>query len=344
MKIQNIRVADIEVGERVRKHLGDLESLKDSMQRIQLQAIGVEPNKESGGKPYRLMFGARRLEAAHQLGWETISAAIITSVGDMAEYDRLRMENDENVCRRALTLTEAWELWNRLAPFESALASARQKAGKKVDPRLAGKSIDRAATATGFSGITLHRYDQLKTFVEKRPENKVITNAFNEAVETGKVNKAWQAFVMLQRQSKGVPLVPNIEDGVELRFVFGNHENAVNNAEAVLNCLAKGDKVVYFSLSSENWVHGLRCETSKLAKACHMVEDSKELAEKLKLKLAKKNMLARRPRSTGTPVSVIEPVKKTEAQPDIEATTVPAPEQAAQSPAEQGQQETSMAV
>ena len=76
MNIVEIKISDIKIGDRLRKDMGDLPSLAQSIQEIGLlQPIGVTPEIE-------LVFGERRLRACRDiLGWETIPARIIESPG-----------------------------------------------------------------------------------------------------------------------------------------------------------------------------------------------------------------------------------------------------------------------
>ncbi len=63
-------VADIRVGERIRRDLGDIESLAQTIAVVGLlQPIGVSPDG-------MVKFGARRLEAVKRLGWKRIAVVI----------------------------------------------------------------------------------------------------------------------------------------------------------------------------------------------------------------------------------------------------------------------------
>ena len=63
-----VDINQIQIHRRVRKNLGDLEPLKDSLKRYGLL------NPITITKDYRLIAGHRRLESARQLGWTTIDA------------------------------------------------------------------------------------------------------------------------------------------------------------------------------------------------------------------------------------------------------------------------------
>ncbi|HOJ98760.1 MAG TPA: ParB N-terminal domain-containing protein [Termitinemataceae bacterium] len=85
------------VKKRVRKDLGDLSSLMDSMRRYGL-LHPILINKKNV-----LIAGHRRLEAAKQLGWRTINALIVDA---QDELTKLELELEENINRKAFTEEE----------------------------------------------------------------------------------------------------------------------------------------------------------------------------------------------------------------------------------------------
>ena len=66
-----IQIKDIKIKKRVRKDLGDLSALKESLKLYGLM------NPITLNKNYELIAGERRLQAATQLGWTTINANVI---------------------------------------------------------------------------------------------------------------------------------------------------------------------------------------------------------------------------------------------------------------------------
>jgi ParB family chromosome partitioning protein len=67
-------VADIKVGKRIRKDMGDIEGLAESIEDIGLlNPISVD---EDG----RLLAGARRLAACKRLGWKTIPVNVVKCI------------------------------------------------------------------------------------------------------------------------------------------------------------------------------------------------------------------------------------------------------------------------
>jgi len=92
-----VLISDIIVKKRIRKDLGDIEALSESLKRYgQITPITIS------GKNL-LIAGERRLEAAKRLGWRTINAVISDSSGELA---RLELEVEENIQRRDFSAAE----------------------------------------------------------------------------------------------------------------------------------------------------------------------------------------------------------------------------------------------
>ena len=100
-----VQIKDIKIKKRVRKDLGNLEDLKDSMKIYGLM------NPITLISRYELIAGERRLQSAIQLGWTSINANIIDN---LTEIDQLEMEIEENNQRKEFTETELLEGYKRL--------------------------------------------------------------------------------------------------------------------------------------------------------------------------------------------------------------------------------------
>ena len=93
-----VPIEDIKVKKRIRKDMGDISALADSMKRFgQISPIVIT-------KKNVLIAGGRRLEAARSLGWRTINA-IEAEISD--ELTKLEYELEENIQRRDFTPQEA---------------------------------------------------------------------------------------------------------------------------------------------------------------------------------------------------------------------------------------------
>ena len=100
-----VPIADIIVKRRIRKEMGDLEALADSMNHIgQISPIVITEKNV-------LLAGGRRLEAAKRLGWRTINA-IIAKLPDGVTM--LEVEIEENKQRRDFTPEESARAMKKL--------------------------------------------------------------------------------------------------------------------------------------------------------------------------------------------------------------------------------------
>jgi N6-adenosine-specific RNA methylase IME4/ParB-like chromosome segregation protein Spo0J len=162
----NWRIADIIVGERHRKDMGDIEGLAASIGELGLlQEIGIRPDG-------LLIWGERRLHAAKLLGWTEIPVNVL-------DLDAVvRGEFAENAFHKPFTLSEAVAIKRALEPLEKAAAKERQAAsgGKgriasgKLPTATTGRAADRAARATGMARRTLEKAEEIVDTAEAEPE------------------------------------------------------------------------------------------------------------------------------------------------------------------------------
>ena len=100
-----IELDQVIIRKRVRKNLGDLSSLMESMRKHGLLNPIVINNRNE------LVAGHRRTESARRLGWITIEARIVDNDEDV---DLVEMEIEENTQRKNLTTDELAEAYLRL--------------------------------------------------------------------------------------------------------------------------------------------------------------------------------------------------------------------------------------
>lgn len=105
MTSKNVNIESIIVKKRIRKNLGELDSLMKSMRGFGLMNPIVLNEKNE------LIAGERRLEAAKRLGWTSIPATIVKHEG---ELEKLELEIEENLHRRNLTPDELAEGFSRI--------------------------------------------------------------------------------------------------------------------------------------------------------------------------------------------------------------------------------------
>ncbi len=100
-----VPIEKIKVKKRVRKDLGNLSDLKDS-----LRTYGLL-NPITINSKYELIAGERRLTAAKEIGWTNINANV---VDNLTEIEQLEMEIEENNQRKEFTEEELLEGYKRL--------------------------------------------------------------------------------------------------------------------------------------------------------------------------------------------------------------------------------------
>jgi len=166
-----LRIDSIKVENRFRKHFGDLKPLMDSISELGLlHPIVVNLD-------YRLIAGARRLEACRSLGWTEIPCRVV-NLDDL----ELRAEYDENVVRENFLPSEAVAIKKALEPLERAKSEQRRlegvktggrgkkKLGENYSPSLPSKTRERVALYTGMSFASLNKAEEIIEASEKDPQ------------------------------------------------------------------------------------------------------------------------------------------------------------------------------
>lgn len=100
-----VRIDEIVIRKRIRRNLGDIVPLMESMKKFGLMTP-IIINKEN-----ELIAGRRRLEAAKQLGWRTINATVVDKDDPL---EKIEMEVEENIQRRNFTTDELADAYTRI--------------------------------------------------------------------------------------------------------------------------------------------------------------------------------------------------------------------------------------
>jgi ParB family chromosome partitioning protein len=104
-EIMQVPIDDIKVKRRIRKDLGDIEILAESLKLFgQINPVVITSRNV-------LISGQRRLEAARALGWRTINAVIVEFPDALS---KLEYEVEENIQRRDFTPEEVAEATRRI--------------------------------------------------------------------------------------------------------------------------------------------------------------------------------------------------------------------------------------
>lgn len=183
-----ISIDKIRVGNRTRKHLGDIAALANSIKDVGLlHPVVIDRN-------YNLIAGQRRIEAHKHLGRKTIESRIVENLRDA--YELIKAERDENVCRLDFSILEALDLVAVLEPLERAAASERMKSGKnqyiepsgKLPEGSKGDSRDKVADAVGLSASTIKKAKDVVEAANDEPD--LFSDLVKEMDETGNVSGA----------------------------------------------------------------------------------------------------------------------------------------------------------
>lgn len=201
INIQEVPISEIQVGTRLRKDLGDLESLADSIKTVGLlQPVGITEDK-------KLVFGERRIKAYELLGLSSIPARIVTVSSIMVgEYAENQVRKDFNVSERvAIGRAIEKEIGNRqgqrtdrelrdICPEVGPGARTREIAAKKAGfgsdatYRRACEVVEKASvevldqidsgeTSIGAAFQNLRRTERQKEREKRRAENQMKVEA-----------------------------------------------------------------------------------------------------------------------------------------------------------------------
>jgi ParB-like chromosome segregation protein Spo0J len=188
--MHEMQIAQIRIGNRVRKDMGDLDALAKS---IQEQGLLQLPSVTPDGL---LICGYRRLQACVLLGMTSIPVRIIDV------KDLLCAERDENEMRKDFTPSEAVAVARAIEDQLKAASKARRSAaakarwarkkGQKIELDDSSNSIKQASvSAAEVVGMCRQRYEQAKEVVEAAEQD---TEKFGDIVEamdaTGNVRAA----------------------------------------------------------------------------------------------------------------------------------------------------------
>jgi ParB family chromosome partitioning protein len=103
-------IKDIKIKKRIRKDLGDLTSLIDSLRNHGLMNPVVVTKKNE------LIAGHRRIASAKVLGWKSIDVMVLDKI---SELEKLELEIEENVARKDFSGDELEDARARLEALKN---------------------------------------------------------------------------------------------------------------------------------------------------------------------------------------------------------------------------------
>lgn len=223
-----VPISSIIIGERSRKHLGDIDALADSITDVGLlHPPVVTPD-------LHLIAGARRIAAMQSLG---LVETPVTVAHNLTEaLDLIRAERDENTCREPLLPSEEVALAERIWPAEAEAAAQREQAGKAVSDEPSGNfpegtrgdTRDRVAAAIGGpSGRTL---EKAKAVVEAAKQSPALAPLVDEMDRTGKVDRAYQQLKKQQRREASAKAAQELANTGDLfHLVHGDFQDLMRD-------------------------------------------------------------------------------------------------------------------
>jgi ParB/RepB/Spo0J family partition protein len=154
----NLAIADIIVGKRHRKDLGDIDGLARSIKDNKLMhPVVIRPDGT-------LIAGERRIAACKLLGWTDIPVTVI----DLDSV--VRGEFAENAHRKDFTLSEAVAIKRALEPKERAAAKERMASPEKFSEQAKGNALDKVAAVVGKHRTTIAKAEAVVDAAEAEPE------------------------------------------------------------------------------------------------------------------------------------------------------------------------------
>jgi ParB/RepB/Spo0J family partition protein len=162
-EVKTISILELLKGYRYRTDLGDIESLKQSIQTNGLWHPIVVKETDNITQPYQLLAGGRRLEACRQLGWSEVKASIYPS--DLTELESRAIELFENIDRKDMEYAEQVALTNRIHKIMQEIHGPKGSA-----PQSEGHSMRDTAKMLGKSAATVSLDIELAEAIEVIPE------------------------------------------------------------------------------------------------------------------------------------------------------------------------------
>lgn len=172
-----MKISDIKIGNRFRKDIGNLESLKNSIKELGLLQPIVIDEKNN------LIAGYRRLMAFKELNKIDIPVNVVNI------KDILRGEYDENTIRKNFTPSEAVAIWKAMESYQGQKGLPSDSDRRQKVVKIVGKSTDTLSKA--------------KQVVESNNQELI-----QEMDRTGNVSRVYRKIKSIQRQKNRKLITP----------------------------------------------------------------------------------------------------------------------------------------
>ncbi len=166
-RLDVLPIDKIESVDRSRTELGDIDELVNSFKKygiIQTLAVSINQGATVDGKPYRLLVGGRRYEAALRAGITEVPVKIYTE--ELSEMQMKSIELEENLRRKDLTFIEKCKLTREIHDLQISLY------GRKISTSsdAVGHSLRDTADMLNVSHATVVNDMKLAKAMEQFPE------------------------------------------------------------------------------------------------------------------------------------------------------------------------------
>jgi N6-adenosine-specific RNA methylase IME4 len=191
----HLAIADIKIGERFRKKVGDVSGLADSIAEVGLLHPVVVNHKRE------LIAGHRRLAAAKELKWESVPVHVVNLT------NLLRGQIAENIQRIDFTPSEKVAICDQLLKRERKEAKARRLDGLKRGSKTPvgenfpngekGRALDKVAAVVNSSGRTYQKAKMVVEAAEREPDK--YSRLKEHMDKTGKVSAAHRQLIVMRQ-------------------------------------------------------------------------------------------------------------------------------------------------
>ena len=199
--IINVKMGDIEIGDRFRKDMGDIEALAQSISKDGLiQPIAIARNTTDGERPFKLITGGRRYKALEFINTrediDTISCRLYDR--ELPELELRLLEFAENLYRKDLGWQEDCDLKKRIFALQQKIHGVKVSTAKNAP----GYSLTDMARMTGRSKGSLSEDISMAKMMEDIPEvnwaqfetkedaKKALKTAKKKIIQTADAKKA----------------------------------------------------------------------------------------------------------------------------------------------------------
>jgi ParB family chromosome partitioning protein len=249
-------IADITVGPRFRRQVGDLSALVESIESVGLlHPIVVTPE-------FEMVAGRRRLEACKKLGWVDIPCRVLP----LSPVEMLMAERDENAVRLDFRPSEMVAIGRRLEEevarqrSDNRTANLPQSGDSPLWER--GKTRDIVGRSLGVAGST---YQKAKQVVEAAEQDPATFGDLPDRMD--EVGNVWPIHKEMQTRKEGK--APNTTPKVRLMPIAAAGQivqNVSHSLHAAVSALEKIETTGVNEVEVAEWISDLEVPLRQIRK------------------------------------------------------------------------------